>query len=166
MRWLGSFAASSDTGRMSKAKGLKLKRCTVCRGWYHPSVKAMSSQKTCSETCRLRRRRRLSRARRERDLHDYRVDERARQRASRRRSKRAAARCPATADSNAMSRAGLQPQPLDLQELVRESVDIALGRSRAALIRQLTASLADNSLNRGHVSRVQAVGHAPASGGN
>ena len=151
---------------MSKAKSSKLKRCTICRRWYHPSVKAISSQKTCSETCRLRRRRRLSRARRERDLQDYRVDERARQRACRRRKKkRPASGCTATADSDVMSRAGLPSQPLGLQKLVRESVDIALGKSRAALIRQLTASLADNSPNRGQVSPVQAVGHAPASVG-
>ncbi len=148
---------------MSKAKSSKLKRCTVCRRWYPPSVKAIAFQKTCSEICRLRRRRRLSRARRERDLQDYRVDERERQRACRRRKKKAAPEYPGTADLDAMSRAGLHPQPMNLQKLVRESVDMALGRSRAALIRQLTASLADNPLNRGHVSLAQAVGHAPAS---
>lgn len=116
--------------------------------------------------CRLRRRRRLSRARRERNLQDYRVDERARQRACRRRKKKKAASAEtATADSDAMSRAGLQPQPVDLQRLVRESVDMALGRSRAALIRQLTASLADTSPKRGQVSSVRALGHAPASVG-
>jgi hypothetical protein len=119
---------------MSQAKSSQLKRCTVCRHWYHPSVKAISFQKTCSEICRLWRRRRLSRARRERDLQDYRVDERERQRACRRRKKKKAAfEGTATADSDAMSRAGLQTQPVHLRELVRESVDIALGRSRAAL---------------------------------
>jgi hypothetical protein len=109
------------------------------------------------------RRRRLSRARRERDLQDYRVDERARQLACRRRKKKkAASERLETADPDVMSRAGLQPQPINLHELVRESVDIALGRSRAALIRQLTASLADNSPNRGQVIAIQANGHAPA----
>lgn len=151
---------------MSKTKGSPLKKCTVCRHWYHPSVRAASFQKTCSEICRLRRRRRLARARRERDLQDYRVDERARQQACRRRKKKkAASEGTATAASDAMSRAGLQSQPVDLRELVRESVDIALGRSRAALIRQLTASLTDNSPNRGQVFPLQAVGHAPASFG-
>jgi len=99
-------------------------------------------------------------------MQDYRVDERARQRACRRRKKkRAASECTATVDSDAMSQSGLQPQPMDLQELVRESVDIVLLRSRATLIRQLTASLADNSLNRGHAVAAQAAGHAPASVG-
>lgn len=109
------------------------------------------------------RRRRLSRARRERDLQDHRVDERARQRACRRRKKKKAAAGGMEATAwDAMSRTGLIPQPVDLQKVVRESVDIALGRSRAALIRQLTASLKDNSPNRGQVMPVQAAGHAPA----
>lgn len=109
------------------------------------------------------RRRRLSRTRRERDLQDYRVDERARQRDCRRRKrKKAAAGSMGTANSDAMSRAGLPLQLIDMRELVRESVDIALGRSRTALIRQLTASLADNSPNRGQDIPVQAVGHVPA----
>lgn len=142
---------------MSKAKSSELKRCTICRHWYHPSNKAISFQKTCSEICRIVRRRRLSRARRERDLQDYRVEERSRQRACRRRRKKKVA-----ADSDTMSRTGLQPQTIDLHELVRESVDIALGRSRTALIRQLTASLTDNSPNRGQVIPVQVDGHAPA----
>jgi hypothetical protein len=144
---------------MSKAKSSELKRCSICRHWYHPSIKAISSQKTCSETCRRIRRCRLSRARRERDLQDYRVDERARQRACRRRKKKKATE---PADSDAMSRAGLQMQTIDIHKLVRESVDIALEKSRAALIRQLSASLADNSPNRGQVIAVQANGHAPA----
>lgn len=149
---------------MSKAKSSQLKRCTVCRHWYHPSIKATSFQKTCSEICRLRRRRRLSRTRRERELQDYRVDERERQRAYRRRKKKNAPfEGTETTDSDTVSRAGLQLQAMDLHELVRESVDMVLGRSRAALIRQLTASLTDNSQNRGHVSPVQTIGHAPAS---
>ena len=148
---------------MSIAKSSQLKRCTVCRHWYHPTPRAISFQKTCSEKCRLQRRRRLSRARRERELQDYRVDERERQRACRRRKKkRAVSECTVTADSDAVSRAGLQPQPMNIQRLVRESVDMALGRSRAALIRQLTASLADNSINRGQIFPPLANGHAPA----
>jgi hypothetical protein len=143
---------------MLNAKSSELKRCTICRCWYHPSDKAVAFQKTCSETCRLVRRRRLSRARRERELQDYRVDERERQRACRRRKKKAAQR----GNSDAMSRAGLQLQVIDLHEVVRESVDIALRKSRAALIRQLTAFLADNSPNRGQIIALQANGHAPA----
>ena len=111
----------------------------------------------------MMRRRRLSRARRERSLQDYRVDERARQRACRRRKKKkAAAGGMETADFDAMSRTGLQLQSMDLHRVVQESVDIALGRSRAALIRQLTAFLKDNSPNRGQVMPVPPDSHAPA----
>jgi hypothetical protein len=144
---------------MLNAKSSELKRCTICRCWYHPSDKAVSFQKTCSETCRLIRRRRLSRARRERDLQDYRVDERERQRACRSRKRKKAVQ---RGNPNAMSRAGLNPKVIDLHEVVRESVDIALGKSRAALIRQLTAFLADNSQNHGQTIELQANGHAPA----
>lgn len=150
---------------MSNEKSAKLKRCTVCRRWYHPSIKAASFQNTCSKQCRLKRRRRLARARRERNLQDYRVDERERQRASRRRRKKKAASTE-TGDPAAVSRAGLLSQPMNLQQLVRESVDKALEKSRATLIRQLTASLADNSPNRGQVPSPLAAGHAPACSGN
>jgi hypothetical protein len=60
-----------------------------------------------------------------------------------------------------MSRTGLQLQTMDLHRVVRESVDIALDRSRTALIRQLTASLKDTSPNRGQVLSVPPTGHAP-----
>jgi hypothetical protein len=144
---------------MSNSKSSELNRCTVCRCWYHPSVKAVSFQKTCSENCRKIRRRRHAHSRREQDLQDYRVDERARQRACRRRKKKKAAEA---AGSDAVSRTGLQSQVIDLHEVVRESVDIVLGRSRTALIRQLTASLRDNTPNPGQILAVQSVGHAPA----
>jgi hypothetical protein len=147
---------------MLNAKSSELKRCTVCRCWYHPSVKAVAFQKTCSESCRTIRRRRLSRSRRERDLQDYRVDERARQRACRRGKEKKAAE---TAGSDAVSRTGLQPQVVDLHEVVRESVDMVLEKSRATLIRQLTASLRDSSPIPGQSIAVQSVGHAPACSG-
>jgi hypothetical protein len=144
---------------MLNAKSFELKRCTICRCWYHPSIKAISFQKTCSGKCRKIRRRRLGQSRRERDLQDYRVDERARQRACRCRKKKGAAE---TAGSDARSRTGLPPQVMDLHTVVRESVDIVLEKSRAALIRQLTASLRDSTRNPGQIIAVQPAGHAPA----
>jgi hypothetical protein len=144
---------------MLNAKSSELNRCVICRCWYHPSIKAVSFQKTCSESCRRIRRRRLSRSRRERDLQDYRVDERARQRTCRRRKKKKAAE---TAGSDALSRTGLQPQVIDLHEVVRESVDMVLEKSRATLIRQLTASLRDSTQNPGQILAVQSIGHPPA----
>jgi hypothetical protein len=143
---------------MLNAKSSELKRCTICRCWYHPTIKAVSFQKTCSEKCRKIRRRRLSRSRRERDLQDYRVDERARQRACRRRKKKEAA---GTTGSDSMSRTGIPPQGMDLHTVVRESVDIVLEKSRTTLIRQLTASLRDSTRNPGQIIAVQSAGHAP-----
>jgi hypothetical protein len=145
---------------MLNAKSSELKRCTVCRRWYHPSVKAIPFQKTCSETCRKMRRRRLARSRRECDLQDYRVDERARQRACRHRKKTAEA---AVADDR--SRTGLPAQAIDINAVVRESVDTVLEKSRATLIRQLTASLKDSTSIPGQNIAVQASCHAPACSG-
>jgi len=144
---------------MLNAKSSELKRCTICRCWYHPTVKAVSFQKTCSVKCRKIRRRRLSRSRRERDLQDYRVDERGRQRACRRRKMKKAAEA---AGSDALSRTGLPPQVIDLHKVVRESVDIVLEKSRATLIRQLTASLKDSTAIPGQNFAIQSIGHAPA----
>jgi hypothetical protein len=147
---------------MPKPKTTQL-RCTICRRWYLPSPTAITFQKTCSTECRLRRRRRLARARRERNLQDYRVDERERQRISRRRRKKKAGDIPPeTTDSGDMSRAGLIPQIADLQRVVRESVDKALDRSRPTLIRQLTALLGDTKANRGQVILSDSYGHEPA----
>jgi hypothetical protein len=142
---------------------IALLRCTVCRHRYRPSVTAITLQKTCSIACRRRRRRRLSRARREHNLQDYRVDERTRQRASRRRRKKKAAVAQAeTKESGDVSRAGFQPQVADIEKFVRQSVDKALERSRPTLIRQLTALLRDNQANRGQETSLEGLGHAPA----
>lgn len=67
-----------------------------------------------------------------------------------------------TENPDALSRTGLTPQVIDLHKVVRESVDIVLGKSRTALIRQLTASLKDSAPNPGQILAVQAAGHAPA----
>jgi len=135
---------------MLNANCSEFKRCTVCWRWYHPSVKAITFQKTCSESCRRIRLRRLARSRRERDLQDYRVDERARKRACRHRKKTALA---AFADD--LSRIGLPTQMIDIHAVVRESVDTVLEKSRATLIHQLTASLKDGTAISGQNIAVQ-----------
>ncbi len=61
-----------------------------------------------------------------------------------------------------VSRAGLQPQVADLERFVRQSVDKALERSRPALIRQLTALLADNQARCGQDLPPGGLCHAPA----
>jgi hypothetical protein len=61
-----------------------------------------------------------------------------------------------------MSRTGLLPQITAINDVVRESVDKVLKRSRSTLIRQLTASIADNAVNRGQTVPAGGVCHAPA----
>jgi hypothetical protein len=61
-----------------------------------------------------------------------------------------------------MSRTGLLPQITGISDVVRESVDKVLKRSRSTLIRQLTASIADNAVNRGQPVPAGGVCHAPA----
>ena len=85
------------------------------------------------------------------------MDERARQRACRHHKKTAK-----TAGSDAMSRTGLPAQMIDIHAVVRESVDTVLEKSRATLIRQLTASLKDSTAIPGQNIAVQANCHAPA----
>jgi hypothetical protein len=87
------------------------------------------------------------------------VDERARQRSCRHRKRNKAAEA---AGSDAMSRAGLSPQTIDIHAVVRESVDTVLEKSRATLIRQLTASLKDSASIPGQNIAVQATCHGPA----
>jgi hypothetical protein len=86
------------------------------------------------------------------------VDERARQRACRSRKKRVAG----TVIQGDLSHTGLPPQVIDLHTVVRESVDTALEKSRATLIRRLTAWLKDSTQNPGQDFAVQATCHAPA----
>lgn len=58
---------------------MAVKRCTECRLWFEPEVKARNHQVVCGPTCRLRRRRKLARGRRQKDLEAYQKDEKLRQ---------------------------------------------------------------------------------------
>ena len=55
-------------------------RCTECRKRFVASPRAGKEQCTCSDACRVLRRRKLARERRGKDLEGYRADERVRQR--------------------------------------------------------------------------------------
>lgn len=59
------------------------KRCAECRKWFRPIARLAKQQRVCSERCRQKRRRRLSRARRARDPVRHREEERERKRRSR-----------------------------------------------------------------------------------
>jgi hypothetical protein len=58
----------------------KTKRCSECRRWFEPAATAVNTQKVCCQDCRLIRRRRLARRRRQQNLKQYREQEAQRQR--------------------------------------------------------------------------------------
>lgn len=109
------------------------KRCRECGRRFVPHAAAVRHQKTCSEACRMKRRRRLRRRRRVLDLREYRVDERERQRACRARKEALAGR--------AVSRPGLSAQVPDLQRELLEIVDKQVALSRAGLRREVARLL-------------------------
>jgi len=85
---------------------------------------------------------------REQSHQDYRVDERERQR--KRRKKLRKASCPDSVDPPVpaeLSRAGLQLQAADLQEIILKNWDKQARLSRASLRRDLVALLEDSVTN-------------------
>jgi hypothetical protein len=54
-------------------------RCTECRKRFVASPNSGSKQRVCSESCRVIRRRKLARQRRQQDVESFRADERERQ---------------------------------------------------------------------------------------
>lgn len=111
------------------------RRCTECRSRYEPAASGVHNQKVCGKaTCRRRRRNRVARRRRERDIHEYRVDERERQ--ARRRAKGQT-----TASRAGVSRAGLPPEVAVLERVVLEKWDRLNLVSRAGLRREVRMAL-------------------------
>ena len=107
------------------------KRCTECRRWFTPADSAVKTQGVCGDGCRKARRRKLSRRRRSRCPHAYRVDERLRQQAHRDRLRQGECHAPPSAAKS-----------LNLQKEIREMVDEALALSRTSLKRGLPRILA------------------------
>jgi len=81
----------------------------------------------------------LARARRQRDVQDYRVDERERQRACRQRRREAGGAGGGASD--ACHAPPSTPKPADVLEKLLESWDTAVALSRATLTRKLPAVL-------------------------
>ena len=134
----------ADAEGMSKKKQVPRQRCTICRKWYRPGLRAVHEQKTCSLTCRRQRRRRLSRRRRELELARSREEERHRQQACRaRRRETGVEGVVARVGNGTVSRAGLMPQVAELKEDILEIWDRALDVSRAGLQRELVRILGD-----------------------
>jgi hypothetical protein len=116
-------------GRRRRAR----KRCTECRRWFEPHAAATKHQKSCSTGCRAKRRRRLARRRRARELREYRVDERERQRACRARRR--------GEQDAVVSRAGLAVEVPAFERDLLEIVDRHVELSRAGLRREVARLL-------------------------
>jgi len=107
------------------------RRCCECRSWYAPAVSAAKFQKTCSRRCRLRRRGKQGKKRREADLGNARADERERQRKHRWQEREKSATGPP------QSRAGLPAKVLDCAEEILANLRQAERLSRAGLRRRM-----------------------------
>ena len=115
-----------DGRRMRPRKKVHARRCSECGEWFSPDPRAAKTQETCSKACRLLRRGRQAKERREDDIEGFRAAELTRQR-----------RC------RAAKRAAGGPGPPDvvrLPDAVREEIEavvaLALGGqpSRATLV--------------------------------
>ena len=123
---------------MRPRKKITSRRCGECQRWFPPEPRAVKTQQTCSQACRLARRARQGRDQRGKDLEGFRLRERERQR--RCREKKSAAG-PAPPGSEL---------PEALQREVQAALELALGArrpSRAALTDALTR-LAREALQR------------------
>jgi hypothetical protein len=110
------------------------RRCSECRCPFTPSPRARLTQRVCGAECRAARDRKLARARRSREIEDYRADERLRQEASR--GKRAKGQAAETGD--ACHAPASAPKSSELPEEVVRFVDRAVEASRATLLRVLS----------------------------
>jgi len=117
---------------MKRSTGKKgRRRCCECRCWYTPAPSAMQTQMTCGGRCRLRRRARQERGRREADLEGARAADRERQRDHRRRIQ------VGTAPRGSMSQAGLSVQASESIKKIIDNMEQAHKRSQDGLGRQL-----------------------------
>jgi hypothetical protein len=83
MQWVSGLRVknSAISEGWVDARGMVTRcRCTECRKRFVASPRAGEEQCTCSDACRVLRRRKLARERRGKDLEGYRADERVRQR--------------------------------------------------------------------------------------
>ena len=131
-------------------------RCRCCRKWFRPESSA-EHQRTCSLECRRKRRSRVAKRRRERDLESHRERERLRQ--HRCREKRSAEGRGHTAP---LSRASLLAQPLALDVVIVQTVDKHLAVSRATLLAEIRAVLAEFGVLPGQAVTEKGHCHAPA----
>lgn len=110
------------------------RRCCECRSWYIPEPSAVGTQRTCSRKCRLRRRAKQEKRRREADLINARADERERQRKHRARKREEGGADPP------LSQAGLSAQVLVAVKEILEELGQAQRVSQAGLRRRVRRS--------------------------
>ena len=124
-------------------------RCTECRKWFTPSVRALETQRVCSQKCRKDRDLALGRERRRKDLDRYREDEVERQRKCRD-ARRAGAvpTAPTVAKCHAPASAA---KGRKLQRKVLQSWDKAAALSRATIAQELSEILGQDGVFRAAV---------------
>ena len=156
---------------MRTGKTCARRRCRSCRKWYRPHRLAEGNQRSCSAACRAARCRRTARLRREKDLQDFRVEERRRQRECRERRRQAephlgVSEAVAEAVSEEVSRAGFRSEAADLQQVVLEMWDRSARVSRAGLRRILQALPGRSRGKLGRGGTEDPLCHAQASSRN
>lgn len=104
------------------------RRCSECRHWYKPAPSTAKIQKTCGKSCRLKRRGRHEKARRQADLAGARRLEGERKRRHRERQ---------AWPGRSMSRAGLSAEVAAAIEEIVDKLGHAERLSRAGLRRQI-----------------------------
>lgn len=114
------------------------RRCTECRKYFHPSPRAIKSQKVCSQECRRTRNRRLAYRRRRDNLEEYRKKERERQR--QRRAKHRKQDLTATASRSCHTQP-LSAKRLNLKNELLANWDMVFNMSRATFCRKITMIL-------------------------
>jgi hypothetical protein len=114
---------------MRTKKEAPRRKCVVCRGWFRPHSCATRTQLVCFKpSCRLRRRSRKAKERRDGAPEAFRLQERRRQRKHRRAK---------LAQFWRVSRAGLSPEALEIIDESVEKLAQIQAMSRARLLRDL-----------------------------
>jgi len=115
------------------------RRCCECRRWYTPDPRARRSQKTCSQTCRLRRRARQKKARRVANLQRARETERLRQQRHR------ASKRLKTQEKARVSRPGMSAEAVEIIEIILAKLEQDQRLSRPGIQRLLRGFLGSNA---------------------
>jgi hypothetical protein len=120
------------------------RRCTTCREWFRPDVRAGERQRVCSPECRRERRRTQAKRGRSEDLEGYRAAERVRQQEHRAKgAPGSGSPSPTGPPKVAESRAGRDAQGSETVEKILVAWDRATRRSRAGLQHALGQILGD-----------------------